>query len=176
MQLTVNQLKCICPTQSLARLAIFVGPLNKYLVEFQINTPLRVAHFLAQAAHETAGFQYMKELASGKEYENRRDLGNVFKGDGIKFKGRGIFQTTGRANYKAVSQFLFKDDTLLTKPELLEQPDNAVHSACYYWQTHKLNDFADADDIFSITRKINGGLNGIDSRKDYYKRAKSIIQ
>lgn len=174
--ITVEQLKGICPLQRLDKLLPFVKPLNSILPAYGIDTRLRLQHFLAQAAHETGQFRYMAEIASGEAYEGRADLGNTVKGDGKKFKGRGIFQTTGRANYKAVSLHLFGDERLLNDPSVLSQPDLAVKSAAFYWQSKKLNQYADADDILSITRRINGGTNGLEDRKIYLKLAKLNIK
>jgi putative chitinase len=143
-----------------------------------IITPLRAAHFLAQAAHECDGFKTMREYASGKAYEGRRDLGNTQKGDGVRYKGRGIFQLTGRANYRAIGKAL--NLPLEETPELAEDPRNAVLIAVNYWMTRKqrgrsLNDWADVDNIESITRAINGGLNGLEDRKRYLARAKTAL-
>lgn len=179
--ITIQQLKGICPTQTKARLSVFIQSLNEILPEYEINTALRVQHFIAQAAHETASFNYLTELASGANYDvgaKAKALGNTPEndGDGEFFKGRGIFQTTGKSNYRAVSLHLFNDERLLQHPELLTIPENAVCSAAYYWQSHNLNELADKDDVVSITKRINGGLNGLDDRKDYLLLAKKFIQ
>ena len=176
MNITINQLKGLCPTQSTKVLNTFITPLNEYLPKYGIDSVLRVQHFLAQAAHETCAFQFLKELASGKAYEGRKDLGNTQPGDGVKYKGRGIFQTTGRSNYKLVSEHIFGDDRLIEHPELLEQPINAVISACYYWQSHGLSDYADKDNVITITKKINGGTNGLPDRVAYLNKAKQFIK
>lgn len=141
--------------------------------EAKLNTPLRMAHFLAQAAHETDGFKTLLEYASGKAYEGREDLGNTEPGDGIRYRGRGIFQLTGRANYKQFGRALKLD--LVGIPMLAFEPDIAVRIAMLFWDAKKLNDFADRDDLKGITRRINGGYNGLDSRAVYLERAKKAL-
>jgi putative chitinase len=176
MNITLAQLTAICQQQSALKLEAFVGSLNAVLPNYGINTILRIQHFLAQAAHETGQFQFLTELASGSAYEGRKDLGNVNPGDGMKFKGRGIFQTTGRANYKAVSIHLFNDERLLTDPSVLVIPEYAVKSAAFYWQSRNINQFADADDVLGVTKRINGGTNGLQDRMKYLTLAKQEIK
>lgn len=125
-------------------------------------TPQRLAHFIAQVAHESGGFKYMEEIASGAAYENRADLGNVNKGDGVMYKGRGPIQLTGRANYRAYGQALGID--LERHPHIASTPSIGLLIGCKYWSDKDLNTLADTDDIKTITRKINGGLNGFDDR------------
>lgn len=175
MNLTAEKLKKVCPYANIDKLKILVPYLNQYMAFFQINTPQRVWHFIAQAAHETMSFNTLRELASGEAYEGRQDLGNTNKGDGVKFKGRGIFQTTGRFNYERTSLDIFKDKRLLDNPELLEQPEWAVLSAGLYWQNRHLNSLADTNNIRNITLKINGGLNGFNDRLGFYNEAKKYI-
>lgn len=148
--------------------------LTMYFPVFKINTLFRVAHFLAQAAHETDGFATLEEYASGKDYENRPELGNTHPGDGVRYKGRGIFQLTGLDNYVKMGRRLSLD--LITEPELAQNPETACHIACLYWQDHKLNVAADRDDIKAITKAINGGYNGLASRQGYLGRAKVALQ
>ena len=140
------------------------------LEEYQINTPLRIAHFWAQASHECAGFKTMHEYwgptPAQRRYEGRKDLGNTQSGDGKRYMGRGIFQLTGRANYREYGRRLGLD--LEGKPELAADPVNALRIACEYWKAKGLNRFADANDITTITRRINGGLNGFADRKANY--------
>lgn len=137
------------------------------LAEYDINTPLRVCHFWAQCAHETGGFRYTHEVwgptKAQTKYEFRRDLGNNLPGDGYKFRGRGIFQLTGRANYETYGRKL--GVSLVNNPELAARPDIALRVACEYWREKKLNALADKNDIEAITRKINGGYNGLSDRK-----------
>jgi putative chitinase len=144
---------------------------------YDINTPLRIAHFLAQAAHETGGFKWLHELwgptPAQARYEGRRDLGNTHPGDGERFKGRGIFQLTGRGNYASYGEVLHLD--LVDHPEIAEDPEVSVLIACAYWKLHGLNDLADADDVERITRRINGGLNGFDDRKAMLAKAKRVL-
>lgn len=141
---------------------------------FGINTPIRLAHWLAQLAHESGGFKYVREIwgptDAQRRYEGRKDLGNTEPGDGVRFKGRGFIQITGRANYTACSQDTFGDDRLVKNPELVES-DPAV-SAGWYWSKHKLNALADRDDIVSITVRINGGKNGLAERQAYLAKFK----
>jgi putative chitinase len=139
-----------------------------------INTGLRIAHFVAQMAHESA-FRYMEELGGADyftKYDGRKDLGNTQPGDGARYKGRGIIQLTGRTNYTNYGQKLGVD--LVNKPELAADPIVATQVACLYWTERRINVSADADDVSAVTRRINGGLNGIDDRIMKLKIAKSI--
>lgn len=174
-QITVDTLRAICPNTP-KNVDVFVDYLNKAFAKWGIDTKLRISMFLAQIAWESGSFRYTRELASGKAYEMRKDLGNVTPGDGVKYKGRGLIQITGRANYKALSIVLFKDENmLLNSPQLLETPSYAVESAAWFFSTHGCNELSDLKDIEGVTRKINGGLNGINSREAYYNSAISII-
>ena len=157
-----------------ANVAKFADHLEELMPKYGIDTPLRQRHFIAQLLHESGGFRYVRELASGAAYEGRTDLGNVVKGDGVKFKGRGLIQITGRYNYRKLSWALFGDDRLLETPEILEEPSYAVESACWFWKTNNLNAHADKDNIVAITRRINGGLNGLSERKKYYDNLNMI--
>lgn len=158
---------------SKSKISYFVDFLNSAMNEYEINSPLRQAAFIAQIGHESGQLHYTKELASGQEYEGRKDLGNTTPGDGIRFKGRGLIQITGRANYAACGIALKLD--LINHPELLEQPANACRSAAWWWKTHGLNELADAEQFEKITRRINGGLNGEEDRLALYKKAKEIL-
>ncbi len=142
-----------------------------------INTPLRRAHFLAQLAHESGCFVYAEELASGEAYEGRvKGLGNTEKGDGKRFKGRGLIQLTGRSNYKAYGDDIGRE---LTKDgawtEVATDPVLAVGAAGWFWETHDLNTVADTDDVREVTRIINGGANGLDDRMRYLQRARYFL-
>jgi putative chitinase len=150
-----------------------IDPLNKWLPQYGIDTQLRIEHFIGQAAEETDSFRTLTEYASGKAYEGRRDLGNVNPGDGVKFKGRGIFQITGRANYQTYGQKIGVD--LVTTPELAATADIAVRTACEYWKSHNLNALADNDDYVGITKRINGGTNGLAMRKQFILNADDAI-
>ena len=147
---------------------------NKMACRYEVATPERVAAFCAQVIHESASFTATREFASGSAYEGREDLGNVFKGDGKKFKGRGYIQITGRTNYRAVSRHIFGDDTLLKNPDLLATPQYAMQSALWFWEDRGLNALADIQYFFTISVKINGknketGLpNGFADRVHFY--------
>lgn len=177
--ITLDQLKKIIPYAG-PRAGVFLGPLNDAMVEASINTPLRQAAFLAQIAHESGSLNYVRELASGKAYDTgslAQRLGNtpVADGDGQRYKGRGLIQITGRANYLACSQALYGDSRLLDTPELIEQPVVACRSAGWYWSAHDLNALADTGSFLAITRAINGGFNGLAERLAFYERAKGIL-
>ncbi|WP_198116941.1 glycoside hydrolase family 19 protein [Massilia rhizosphaerae] len=169
---TANDLKRILPLAG-TRADTFCAPLNIAMGEFEINTPARQAAFIAQIAHESGQFRYVRELASGAAYEGRIDLGNTMKGDGVRFRGRGLIQITGRTNYKACGAALGLD--LILYPELLEQPMYACRSAGWFWKTHGLNELADAGDQVKITRRINGGTNGLAERLAYFEIAKKVL-
>jgi putative chitinase len=155
---------------------IAVG-LDKYCPQYEINTKLRLAHFLAQACTESCGFRYLKEIwgptRAQKAYEGRADLGNVRVGDGFMYRGRGIFQLTGRANYARIGKALSLP--LEIDPDLAADPQISVRIACHYWQTHEINTAADKNDIVRVTRAINGGLNGLEDRKACFMRARQVL-
>jgi len=159
---------------STSKANLFTPLLNKYMVEYDINNKLRVSAFIANLLVESGRLIYTEELASGHAYEFRKDLGNTIAGDGVKFKGRGLIQITGRTNY----QLLFKafNQDFIKFPELLEQPDNATRSACWFWSTHKLNTLADKPDFKEVVRVINGGHNGMTERQWYYDELMKIIE
>ena len=159
-----------------ANLALYATALSTRMHDREITGSLREAHFLAQIGHESGELRYAEELASGEAYEGRKDLGNTEPGDGPRFKGRGLIQLTGRTNYLKYGQAIGKD--LVTNDHwklVAEEPELAVDVACWYWDTHHLNQSADEDDITTITRRINGGLNGLDSRKALLTRAKFFL-
>lgn len=142
------------------------------LTRYGITTPGRLCHFMAQIAHESDGFHTTEEYASGAAYEGRKYLGNVRKGDGKRFKGRGLIQLTGRANYRVYGERLGVD--LEANPERAAAPDFSLLVACEYWKDKGLNAFADRDDITGITKRINGGTNGLADRKARLKAARAI--
>ena len=136
-------------------------------------TPMRSAHFIAQIAHESAGFMALLEYASGAAYEGRSDLGNTQPGDGKRYKGRGVIQLTGRANYRRVGRYLGID--LEKQPDLAAVPWVAYQTAAFYWLDRNINAHADRDDIVAVTKAINGGTNGLKHRKQLLKAAKSAF-
>lgn len=173
MILTKEQIAQIMPHAG-SRITNFLPWLNKYMAAHGIDNRMRVCHFLAQISHESGELRYTRELASGKQYEGRRDLGNVKAGDGVRYKGRGLIQITGRYNYSLASKAAGVD--FLTHPELLETPQWATWSACWYWEKKGLNLMADRDELTNITKRINGGTNGLQDRLMYLGRAKKAIK
>ncbi|MBN8944562.1 MAG: glycoside hydrolase family 19 protein [Rhizobiales bacterium] len=142
-----------------------------------ITTDLRAAHFLAQAAHESDGFRTLVEYGGSgyfDRYDGRRDLGNVRPGDGARYRGRGIFQLTGRANYRLFGAKIGVDIERL--PGRAAEPDISARTAIVYWGSRGLNAFADKDDLRAITRRINGGFNGLADRQARLIRAKAALQ
>lgn len=172
--LTREQLLAVMPFAR-KRVDLFLPHLVAAMDEFEINTPLRQAAFLAQVGHESGQLRYVLELASGAAYEGREDLGNVEEGDGVRFKGRGLIQITGRGNYLRCSMALFNDDRLIHFPELLEDPRHACRSAAWFWQSHGLNELADTSNFRRITRIINGGYNHYDQRLELYNNAREVL-
>lgn len=165
--MTIENLLSLGVSQSLAQK--FISPLNKTLAKYEINTPLRMAHFFAQCLHESGMLRYTQEIADGSAYEGREDLGNRLPGDGKLFKGRGLIQLTGRTTY--LNYGLSLGENIQDTPEKVAQPDIAADSAGWFWQVFKknragknLNDMADSDDILMITYFVNGGFNGLQDR------------
>lgn len=176
----------------------FFYPLNDAMAEFEVDTPLRVAAFLAQAFHESQGFTRMRENLNYSEqgllttfpkyftpeqakayarqperianrvYASRMGNGPEDSGDGWRYRGVGLFQLTGANNLRACSTALFGDDRALRDPDVLEQPVNACRAAAWFWSVNKLNQLADQEDMKGITKKINGGYNGLKERQDKY--------
>jgi putative chitinase len=183
--ITLEDLKKICPQAPAGRLAKFVDPLNEAMREFEISDNVeREAAFIAQCAHESGGFFYVREIASGEAYEGRGDLGNV-EPDAIRiaaehgstpgrwWRGHGLIQITGYSNHRTCGEALGLD--LLAAPELLETPVNACRSAAWFWETHGCNELADRGDFLRITKVINGGTNGWADRVAYLERAKEVL-
>ncbi|AWM90598.1 lysozyme [Pseudomonas sp. 31-12] len=182
MPLTEGQLLKILPNAR-TQAGVFISAFNKAMLRFSINTPKRAAAFLAQVGHESGQLQYVRELGS-EQYLSKYDTGTLAirlgntpeaDGDGQKYRGRGLIQITGRDNYRQCSLGLFGDDRLLFLPELLEKPQWAAESAAWFWQQNGLNELADRDQFNSITRRINGGLNGLQDRLQLWARARAVL-
>lgn len=145
--------------------------------EFGIVGPVRIAAFLAQVGHESGGFVWTRELwgptTAQKRYEGRADLGNTQPGDGFRFRGRGLIQITGRDNYQRAAAGLGVD--VVVDPQLLEERALAARSAAWWWKTHGCNQLADGGDFVALTRRINGGTNGLTDRQTRWERAKKAI-
>lgn len=166
-----------CTDATLDRAAQWFPYIEAAMAEFGIDTPMRKAMFLAQIGHESGSLRYSEEIwgptAAQNSYEGRINLGNTVSGDGFRFRGRGLVQTTGRFNYLKTGEALGLD--LISHPELLMEPAAAARSAAWFWQSHGCNAFADADDNVGCTRRINGGTNGLDDRNLRYTKAKAAI-
>lgn len=194
MRLTLEQLCKLVPSQPATRLALFLPGINRALVEFNVDTPVRASQFLAQALHESARLQALVEYdhrkpvagcklcersgphAAGVQYEGRKDLGNTQPGDGERFKGRGIFQLTGRTNYQRAGRALGLD--LETQQDLAADPSISARIAGWYWELHGLNVLADAntEQAFTLlTKRINGGVNGLADRLALWAHCKKVL-
>lgn len=162
-------------SRSLAEL--YVDHLARAMSRYEINTPLRMAHFLAQVGHESGRLRYTREVwgptPAQSRYEGRADLGNTVEGDGRRYMGRGLIQLTGRANYAQMAKALGAD--VVAVPQLVEFPDLAALSAAWFWDSRGLNRFADEDDLLTITRRINGGTNGLVDREKLLLAAKRVL-
>ena len=169
-----------CPRE---RAALFSGPLDVACARYAIDTPVRMAMFIAQTGHETQSLRFVRELWGPTDaqtrYKGRADLGNTLPGDGYRFRGRGLIQTTGRANYRFVRDSLrkggYRCPDFEQEPELLEEPRWAALSACDYWDMRRCNEAADAGNFELVTRLINGGTNGLDDRLNRWERAKRVL-
>ena len=171
--LTRQQLRLMVPYAKEFNIDKYLGPINDTLTLFEINTPKRIAAFIAQLVHESGSFKYHEEIADGHAYEGRKDLGNIIKGDGKRFKGRGLIQLTGRANYESFGKYVGVD--FLSVPSLVAQPKYSALAAGWYWDRARLNEYADRDDFKSITKKINGGYNGLNDRIKHWQKCKAVL-
>jgi putative chitinase len=178
--------------------------LEQALPDYDINTPPRVAAFVAQCAHESGGFRFLKEnlnykaeslsrvwpkyfkdpsvakqyahnqeAIANRAYANRMGNGDEASGDGWRFCGRGLIQLTGRSNYQAFADSIETDINDI--PEYLATFEGAVQSACWFWESNNLNKWADAGDILTLTKKINGGTLGLAERQKHYKHALHVL-
>jgi predicted chitinase len=170
---TDDELRQIMPNCATAKRTDYLPFIQQAMQEFQITSYLREAAFLAQLAHESGELRYMEELASGSAYEGRKDLGNTQPGDGKRYKGRGPIQLTGRANYKKYGDLLGID--LINNPTIAATKEVGFRIAGEFWKLNGLNQLADQQDFKQITKRINGGYNGLDDRTKYYNRAKQVL-
>lgn len=175
MNITEPKIRRIMPKADDTRVKEFVKSFNEWSDTFGITTKVRAAAYIAQVAHETAELKYLEEIASGKAYEGRKDLGNTQPGDGVRFKGRGYLQTTGRANYQRYASSEYCNGDLMSHPEWLAQQPGCQKSSMFYWKVNKLNRFADVEDIRGLSKAINGGYNGLAQRMYYWRMAKKAL-
>ena len=176
MPITEQQLLQILPSAGQSA-GVFVSALNTAMNHYQIVGLKRVAVFIAQVGHESGQLKYVKEIwgptIAQAKYEGRVDLGNTVEGDGSKYRGRGLIQITGRANYAECGEALGLD--LINHPELLEKPQHACMSAAWFWASRGLNTLADAGSFSKITQRINGGQNCAADRQALYARALKVL-
>lgn len=180
MTITAPQLLRILP-QAGTKVAEFAPALAEAMAKYAIDNRLRVAAFIAQIGHESGQLRYVRELG-GDKYLSKYDTGSLAgrlgntpeaDGDGQLYRGRGLIQVTGRSNYAACGKALGLD--LISQPQLLEKPEYAALSAAWFWDRAKLNALADKGDFVAITKKINGGLNGLADRQEIYARALKVL-
>ena len=179
--ITEQQLKQIMPNLATAKVQLYLPHLNRAMQTYGVTTMPRTAAFVAQLAHESAEFRFMEELwgpiPAQVRYEPASDLarrlGNTAPGDGKRFKGRGPIQITGRFNYQKYGDLLGID--LVAHPEMAAQPDVAFSTAGLFWNSNGLNELADDAQFATITKRINGGTNGLLDRERYYARAKAVL-
>jgi putative chitinase len=181
---TLKQLRAIYTRAPAKKLRRYLPHLNSAMTEAKINNELRKAAFLAQLAHESVEFLYMKEIGdyayfmrmydiTGDRPDVARDLGNTKPGDGARYPGRGPIQITGKYNYRKCGKALGLD--LVRHPELAENPSVAFRASAWFWRSNDINQAADRGDFELVTRIINGGLNGYPERLAYYNRARGVL-
>ena len=203
--LTLSQLKQLLPKNPYVE--HWHHALEQLFPDYDINTPKRMAAFIAQCAHESGGFMVLKEnlnykaatlrkifpkyfpndqiaqeyaskpnkqvAIASKVYANRMGNGDEASQEGWKFCGRGLIQLTGRSNYQAFADSL--EMSIDDVPEYLATFEGAAQSACWFWETNKLNQWADAGDILTLTKRINGGTIGLEDRKKHYEHALHVL-
>jgi predicted chitinase len=179
--LTESDLQQIMPRLPQAKRQLYLPFIKRVMEIYEIDTPLRASAFLAQIAHESAELRFMEEIwgptAQQKKYEPPSELatrlGNTQPGDGFRYRGRGPIQITGRFNYQKYGDLLGVD--LVGNPDLAATPQIAFSTAGLFWKMNGLNELADVQDFITITRRINGGLNGLAERQKYYEIAKNVL-
>jgi putative chitinase len=166
-------LLAVAPRSKAAIRQGFACSMADCITRADLSNKLRLAHFIAQCAHESAGITTTTEFASGRAYEGRKDLGNIIAGDGPAFKGRGLIQNTGRANYTRLAKAFGVD--FVSQPAKMAVFPWAATTAAEYWRSRNLNPSADRDDISAVTLRVNGGYNGLSSRQAYLAQAKHAL-
>ena len=204
MQITQQQLSaCIGNNPYLEQ---WTEALNKILPDYEIDTPQRVAAFVAQSAHESGNFTALHEnlnyraetlrkvfpkyftdasaaqiasqpnkaeLIANRVYANRMGNGDEASGDGFRYCGRGLIQLTGKSNYQAFAESI--ETPVEQIPEFLATFEGAIQSACWFWESNNLNQYADSGDIVTMTKRINGGTIGLEDRKKHYEHALHVF-
>lgn len=164
--MNVDTLRAAMPGLSTANAVSYLPLMEAAMRERGITSQLRSAMWLAQVGHESMSLMYFEELNSGQEYEGRVSLGNTQPGDGVKFKGRGPIQITGRTNYTQAGAAL--NLPLVTNPKMAADPQYAFRISAWWWYAHNINTFADRGDVIGATKVINGGTQGLSDRQYRY--------
>jgi len=202
MELTKEQLKQLLPKNPY--IDQWHNALSQLLPDYEINTPQRIAAFIAQCAHESGNFIFLSEnlnykaeslvkifhkyfptiestngyaknpqKIANKIYANRMGNGDELSGDGYKYRGRGLIQLTGKTNYTWFAASL--EISAEEAAEYTQTFEGAAQSACWFWETNKLNQYADSGDILTMTKRINGGTIGLEDRKKHYAHALHVL-
>lgn len=166
-----------CTGARIDRATTFLPYIESAMDEFDISTPERKAAFLANVGHESGGLHWLVELwgptPQQARYEGRADLGNTEPGDGYRYRGRGLVQLTGRANYAKAGEALGVD--LVSKPEQLGLPELAARSAAWFWDSNGINEIADTGDFVKCCKRVNGGTNGLAERLALFEAAQGVF-
>ena len=174
--MTPQQL-ALCTGARIDRAREWLPHIEAAMVEFDINTPLRQAAFLAQIGHESGGLHWLVEVwgptLQQRHYEDRDDLGNTLPGDGLRYRGRSPLMITGKYNYGVMGKKLGID--LIANPEKLADPEVGARASAMWWRDHGCNAFADREQFVLLTRRINGGINGLEDRQRLYAAAKDAL-
>lgn len=174
--MTPQQL-AICTGARIDRAREWLPYLEAAMTEFEINTPLRQAAFLAQIGHESGGLHWLVELwgpsIAQRHYEGRDDLGNDMPGDGLRYLGRSPLMITGKNNYRIAGKALGVD--LVANPERLAEAEIGSRASAWWWRNHGCNAFADREQFVLLTRRINGGVNGLEDRQRLYDAARAVL-
>lgn len=183
MQITSQTLAAIAGKPVNSNMASTVAGLSRAGVGAGLNRPHRLAMYLGQLAHESMGWHYDREVwgptKAQKGYEGRKDLGNTQPGDGSKFRGFTPMQITGRANTTDFRDWARKIDSrapdFVATPELMNTDPWEGLGPIWYWETRGLNRYADQGDFLTVTRRINGGTNGLADRERRYVQAGLVL-
>lgn len=179
--MTIEEFKSILhkimPNAMTSDIEKYAVPIMETMDRYNISTVLRQQHFLAQLGHESGELRYSEEIASGAAYEMKKSLGNIYPGDGRKYKGRSFGMITGRANYTEYDNYKKAKGAIIKNPTLLAtNPDLVVDPAGWYWHTRNINKLADKNDLVGVTRRINGGVSGLKDRQRIFANAVKYLK